>query len=710
MISVCPHRLTPAAFALALAFPLSTCAQQTTAAAEPAAAVPMVVVTATRTERDPLDVPASVDVVGGDQVRDAQLRVNLSESLVRIPGLVLLNRQNYAQDLQLSIRGFGARASFGERGVRLYVDGVPATLPDGQGQVSHFPLDAADRIEVLRGPFSALYGNSSGGVISITSDLKPQPQRFDPSFAAGSHGTWRAGFNGVGGEAPYAFGVDATRFRTDGARTHSAARRDLLNIRGGFLDSPLGELRVSLNAIDMPEAQDPLGLTRAQFQVDPTLSSPQAIQFDTRKSTRQETAGASLRSRAGMATLDTSLWIGTRSVTQYQAIPVATQLAATSPGGVIDFDRRFGGGDLRATVETGAWTSSAGLDVERMNEARRGYNNYVGTAAAPKLGVEGTRRRDDANVVESFGPYVQTEAKLGDAWRFLAGARYTRVNFESSNHLPASAPAYGSIGYSGVGPTAGVVFRATPRVSAYLSYGRGFETPTLNELAYRPDGSAGLNTALQAASSNNLELGAKAALADGARAGIALFTTRTHNDLVVRTNSGGRSTYANVDRTRRDGIEASVDWPLSARWSFAASATAIDARFETAFLTCAAAPCTTPSLPVAAGNKLPAVPARDGYVELKYRADWADLTLDARTQSALFVDDRNTDHAGGYAAVDFSLARTLQLGSSQPRVFARVDNLLDRGYAGSVIVNEANSRFFEPALGRTWLIGVDWPL
>src|SRR5687768_18063465 len=185
-----------------------------------------IVVTATRTERSQLDVPASTDVVDRDEVRDTNLRVNWSDSLGRVPGLVVLNRQNYAQDLQISVRGFGARSTFGVRGVRLYADGIPVTMPDGQGQVSHFALNAVDRIEVLRGPFSALYGNSSGGVIAMTTRLEPGPNEFEVSGAAGSYDTWRGAINISGGTAPYAYAIDASRFSTEGYRDYSSARSE----------------------------------------------------------------------------------------------------------------------------------------------------------------------------------------------------------------------------------------------------------------------------------------------------------------------------------------------------------------------------------------------------------------------------------------------------------------------------------------------------
>lgn len=680
--------------------------------AQPQTVLEPVVVTATRSERLQLDVPAAVDLIDGEQIRDGQLRVNLSESLQRVPGIVVLNRQNYAQDLQISIRGFGSRASFGVRGVRLYVDGVPATFPDGQGQVSHFPLNLAERIEVLRGPFSALYGNSSGGVIALTTTLKPQEPAFELQGAAGSHRTWRAGLSARGGIDPYAFTLDAGRFETDGARAHSRAQRDTLNLRVAFLDSPFGRVRLSLNSVAMPDAQDPLGLTRAQWQDDPTQAAPAAVQFNTRKSTRQSTLGAEVQSAlARHVTLTTTAWVGKRGVTQYQSIPPLTQAGENHPGGVIDFDRGFGGADLRASFETGIATTHVGLTTERLEESRRGFENYIGSGPDQVLGVQGAPRRDERNRIETFDPYLQTEARLGEYWRLHAGARRSEVRFRSSDRyiVGTNRDDSGAAEFSAINPTGGVVFRPTAATSVYASYGRGFETPTLNELAYRADGSAGFNRDLRAARSNNFEIGAKAA-GRQLRANLALFAVRTTDDIVVRTNAGGRSAFANAARTRRDGVEAAVDWTVAPGTSLLVSAAVLRARFDQAFLTCGPPPCITPTLPVAAGNRLPAVPERTLFTQFRHRLGDTDLTLDWRLQSALFVDDRNTERAPGYGVVNLMVARSVDVAGSRPRLFARMDNLLDRKYVGSVIVNEGNRRFYEPGPSRSVLAGIDWPL
>ena len=677
------------------------CAQESTQTLD------RVVVTATRTERPQLDVPASTDVLERDEVRDTHLRVNLSESLTRVPGLVVLNRQNYAQDLQISVRGFGARSTFGVRGVRLYADGIPATMPDGQGQVSHFALNATDRIEVLRGPFSALYGNSSGGVITLTTRLTPGPNEFELASAAGSYDTWRLGINASGGTAPYAYAIDASRFSTEGYRDYSSATRDVVNVRAAALDTPLGRLRVTLNALDIPQAEDPLGLTRAQWQDDPRQASPQALQFKTRKSTDQQQLGAHLAGDLAQNwSYQAAAWGGRRSVTQFQAIPVAVQAPPNHPGGVIDFDRTYGGVDARVQWALDVAVLTLGVDVERLDEDRRGFENFV-LQPTPVLGELGRLRRDESNVVESRDIYAQAESEIGARWRLLAGVRASQVEFRGDDRFFANGDDSGQASYDSINPTVGVVYRPSPSSSVYASYGRGFETPTLNELAYRPDGSAGFNTALEPARSNNFEVGAKAALSRTLRGTLAAFLIDTENDIVVRTNAGGRSTFANAAATRRRGVEASVGWEPHSSLSLYAAVAAIRAEFAEPFFTCTAAPCTQPTVLVPAGNRLPGIPAYTSFIEAAYRVRETDITLDWRAQSKISVDDRNTDNAAGYGTVNLAVARTFVAGPAKLRAFLRIDNVLNARYIGSVIVNEANGRYFESAPGRTWLLGLD---
>jgi iron complex outermembrane receptor protein len=258
-----------------------------------------IVVTATRVAESSRDLPVSIDRVDRRALSAGQLEVNLSESLITVPGVSVQSRQNYAQDLQLSVRGFGARSSFGVRGLRLYSDGIPGTMPDGQGQFSQFDLGSAGHIEVLRGPFSALYGNSSGGVIAIfTEDAKPGVL-YDAEAQYGTFNTQRYALKTEGDDGSVNYVVDAAHFQTDGYRDHSNAERDNFNSKLRFSLSDAAKLTVIANVIDTPFVQDPLGLTRAQFSADPRQAGVGALQYDTRKSLDQEQLGTVLDDKLG---------------------------------------------------------------------------------------------------------------------------------------------------------------------------------------------------------------------------------------------------------------------------------------------------------------------------------------------------------------------------------------------------------------------------
>ncbi|WP_158635295.1 TonB-dependent receptor family protein [Luteimonas cucumeris] len=669
-----------------------------------------VVVTATRGEDDALLVPAAIDRIDADAIRRAQPRVNLSESLQRVPGVLARDRQNQAQDLQISIRGFGTRASFGVRGVRLYTDGIPATMPDGQGQVSHVALEAAGRIEVLRGPFSALYGNSSGGVIQVFSAAPPARPELAAAVAAGSDGLWRGALSWRGpwqrGDGGYR--IDAGAFASDGYREHSRARRDNAQLALGSDFGTDGEFRVIANALDS-KADDPQGLTYEQLQVDRRAASAGALLFDARKRVRQQQLGAHFEHGVGPGRFGATVHGGGRDTVQFLTVPVAAQRNPLSSGGVIDLDRGYGGVDAhwqwQGQLATRPFTLTAGIEYQRSDEHRRGYENFVGT----QLGVRGALRRDERNRVDGNDQYLQADWELAPRWRIDLGVRRSRVAFRSRDaYVTADNPDdSGRLDYARTTPVAGLLFRASDWLSLYANAGRGFETPTFNELSYRSDGLSGLNTALRAATSDNIEAGLRARRGD-TRVGFAVFRSDTADELVVAANQGGRSTYANAAASRRQGAELSWSGAWSPRWQYALAYTWLDARYREAFAVCGAAPCAQPDNVVAAGNRIPGLPRHNGWAELRWLpVDDFDIALEAHAISDVFADDGNTAGAPGYVAFDLSAQRRWRWGVFEVTGFARIDNLFDRDAIGSVIVNESNGRYYEPAPGRRWLLGLD---
>jgi iron complex outermembrane recepter protein len=674
--------------------PQCVLAQDETATA--AAELPPVEVRASASALPPaLDqAPASVTRVERDVLAEGQYQVNLSETLARVPGLVVNNRQNYAQDLQLSLRGFGARASFGVRGLRLYTDGIPATMPDGQGQVSHFDLASAERITVLRGPFSALYGSSSGGVVEVTTLAPDRAFAEDTAWAAEDGARRLATTGALAGEGWSVLGSGAW-FDTRGYRAHSAATR-LGGQARAELEAGGGSLVLLGNAMDV-EAQDPLGLTRAQWQADPQQAGTRAQEYNTRKGVTQAQLGAAWTPGLGGAqALRAVAWAGTRETRQFQSIPDTVQgtLATnpTHPGGVIDLDRRYGGADLRWLGRFGALHVAAGADAEFMAERRQGYQNFTGTPGpASTKGVLGPLRRDEDNTALALDPYAQAQWGFAPQWSALAGLRYATVRFASDDRfiVPATANGddSGAVDFESLLPVAAVRW-GDRGLSVHVAASRGAETPTLNELAYRPDGTAGLNDRLVPARSRNYELGA-GWNGEGLDAELALFHIDTKDEIVVAGSAGGRTTFRNAAMTVRDGVEAAARWQPHPMLATALAWTWIDARYEG----------------FAADNRLPGVPRHTTFAELEWRPlpQRLGVAVEALHRGSVAVNDAGTDAAPEYAVFNARVTARLTGGIE---LFARADNVADRGYAGSVIVNESNGRFFEPAPGRTFGAGV----
>jgi len=691
--------LLPAALA-----PFPTGAQQATPVGKPPI-LQEVVVSATRVEEDSFDLPVSIDRVDRGTIREDKPQVNLSESLNLVPGISVLNRQNYAQDLQISSRGFGARATFGVRGLRLIADGIPATMPDGQGQAATFNLSSAESIEVMRGPFSSLYGNAAGGVIQVfTADGPPEPT-LSGGFYAGSYDTWKLStqFGGTSGRFNYI--GDISRFQTDGYRDHSWARRDQLNAKAKIKAGDGGVLTLVVNALDQPETQDPLGLTAAQVEQDPRQAGTNAIAFDTRKSIAQAQVGLTYGLDVTRSDrLEARVYGGDRQVTQYLAIPLVNQNAATSSGAVVDLDRGYGGVGLRwthATTLAGApVTASVGADYDRQAERRQGFIN--------NLGVAGALKRDEDDTVDSTGVYAQAEWRFAPRWNFLAGLRYSRVEFESQDYYIAAGNPddSGSIRYSRTTYAAGLAYRLNPGVSLYGNVGTGFETPTFAELAYQPGGGTGLNFNLRPALSRHYEIGVKSRLGDTMRLNLALFHIDVTDEIVVNTNAGGRSTFKNASKTQRDGAELAWEGRFRNGFEAGLAYTWLNARFTEAFTTAIGTPST--QVTVNAGSRLPGVPEQSLFGELVWRHAPVGFHagVEVRHSGKVYVNDPNTEAAAAYTV--WNLRAGFEQRGRKWRIaeFVRVDNVGDKEYIGSVIVSEANNRFYEPAPTRNVMAGV----
>jgi iron complex outermembrane receptor protein len=657
-----------------------------------------IAVSATRGAERLFDVPASANVIDGATIRDGQPAISLSESLVRVPGVFAANRNNYAQDLQLSSRGYGARAAFGVRGVRLYQDDIPVTMPDGQGQTGSFSLLSAGRIEVLRGPFSTLYGNASGGVVSVYTEDGTTLPVLNFTGSAGSYGTSNVGVKATGIAGGVGYVAAFSNFDTDGYREHSAALRQVANAKLTFNATDATHVTLIASSQYQPQTQDPLGLTYAQWQADPRQADPVATLFNTNKTINQVQGGAAVDQ---VLNADTSLratgYGGQRQVRQYLAL---SGIGATSSGGVVDLDRSYEGIGIRLIHRSSLLdrpvTFNVGADADRLHELRQGYVNNNGAI--------GALRRNEDDTVTSGDVYAEVQWDALPALSLTLGVRSSQVHYDSADHyiVGPNPDDSGSRTYYNTSPIAGIVWHATENLNVYASYGQGFETPTFAELAYRPVGT-GLNLALDAAVSSAYEVGMKWFPAAHQRVNLAAFTATTDQEIVINAATGGRTTFRNASKTHRRGFEAEWDADLGLGIAAHVNYTYLLAEFADPYVS-GIPPVVTP-----AGSRLPGVPPQQAFAVLGWTpGGYYGFSAAAEVQyvGRVYVNDVNSAFAPAYTIGNVRVGFAQDADRFKFSEYVRVNNVANVNYVGSVIVGDTNGRYYEPASGRNWFAGV----
>jgi iron complex outermembrane receptor protein len=693
----------PTPLTLAIAASLATFpawAEETSA--DSAVITAPVVVTATRVEQNSFDLPVSIDVVDGETIREGQPRINLSETAVRIPGVVVSNRNNPAQDIAISTRGFGARSAFGVRGVRLYADGIPMSMPDGAGQTGTFNLDTAKSIEFMRGPFSALYGNSSGGVVQLlTADGEEMPT-VSGGITFGSYDSQRESLTFSGQEGAFNYIVNAAHQQSDGYRDHSESTRDTLHGKFSYQASEDTKITLLATALDQPESQDPLGLTKAQMHADPRSIYPDtgggnAESRNTHVDRNHVQAGVVLdHNFSEEHSIRLMTYYGQRENRQY----LVTNTVST-------IDRDFGGADARwtykSTLADKPFTVTAGLNYDTMTDDRRAYNALNGVL------IPGETRREDQNV-HNFDQYVQATWEPSERWLLTGGLRHTKIDFDIDDQFLSNGDNSGSMSFSNTSPVAGVTFKLTPTVNLYANAGKGFETPTFIELNYDRTFST-INNTIKPSESKNYEVGVKAFISDMTRVNLALFKVDTEKEIVVDTSVGGQTAYKNAGDTERKGLELSIDSILPNNFKFYAAYTLMSAEYKDAFQCFGSGAVNlwcTGDKTVDAGNKIPGTYSSTTYAELswKHAPTGFSTAIEGIHFSKTYVNDLNTESANPYTAFNWRGGFTQKMTAWEFNEFIRVDNITDTNYSASVKVNETRMRYYEPSSSRNWLFGV----
>lgn len=666
-----------------------------------------VVVTATRVEQNSFDLPVAIDVVDMEDIQAGQLQMQLSESLIRVPGITAQNRTQSAQDPQISSRGFGARSSFGVRGIRLYVDGIPLTMPDGQGQPGVVDLSAIKSIEVMRGPFSALYGNSSGGVIQLFTEDAPQSPVVGATAMFGSYNTKRQVMDAAGQIDGLEYLLNVSNFETDGYRDNSESDKQAATAKFKLNISNDTKLTTLVNWFEQ-DAQDPIGLNRARAFNSSLRDSvvPAALFANTSVSRNHTQVGFNFEHAFNANNkIILTPYVGTRKNSQIlTTTPIVTTLAATSAR-LSEIEREFYGTDVRwdnnGTLAEMPYNFSFGLTYGKSTDDRLD-SNILTLGGPPPVALN----RREENISTNFDRYVQGRLSVLPNVDIHAGLRRTKVRLEVEDNFITGAGSNGnnsgSVSYEKTTPVLGATWKINPSVNLYANYGKGFETPTFIEAAFNSTAiNATPNLSLKPSESENFEIGAKTFLGPNTQANLTLFYITTKDEIVTNQTLAGRSTFTNANDTKRTGAELSVDSNFNYGLSTFFSYSLLNAKFDSDFT-------PTGGTLIQSGNRIPGTYRSQIYGELawKYAPLGFMTAFEGRHNSKVYVNDRNTDTAPSYTIFNIRAGFEQNLANWSFREYLRVENMFDKEYIGSVRINDGNSLFFEPGADRNYLLGL----
>jgi iron complex outermembrane receptor protein len=677
-------------------------------AADDARLTSPVVITATRVEQNSFDLPVAIDVVEKKDIQDGQLQMTLSESLIRVPGITAQNRTNQSQDPQISSRGFGSRSSFGVRGVRVYVDGIPLTMPDGQGQPGIVDLSAIKSIEVMRGPFSALYGNSSGGVIQLFSEDAPKTPEIGSKIMFGSYDTRRQIMDAAGTVGNVEYLMNVSNFETDGYRQHSSGDKQAATAKFKIKVNEDTTVTSLINWFDQ-KANDPGGLTRSDAFTNPTTVAPAVLpnKANTKVSRSHKQIGFNLEHNLNQNNaINVMAFAGKRDNNQVLATDADGTAARSSV-----ISRDFHGTDVRwdnkGELINMPYTLSFGLNYGKSSDARTDLNVRSGdiNLSTPTL------NRDEDNIVDNFDQYAQGKLSILNNLDIHAGLRHTKVKLavkdnyiaNSGSNTSSNGNNSGSVQYEKTTPVIGAVFKINPSFNLYANYGTGFETPTFIEASFNSTGTnATPNLTLKPSTSKNIEIGAKAFVANNTQINLNLFKITTKDELIVDDTASGRSTYTNANDTKRTGAELSIDSRFANNISTYISYSLLNAKFDSSFT-------PTNNRLIANGNKIPGTYSNQVYAEVawKFQPLGFSTAIEGRYNSKVYVNDTNVESAPSYKIANIRAGFEQNVGGWNFTEFVRVENIFDKDYIGSVRINDyTNFRYFEPAAGRNYLLSV----
>lgn len=649
-----------------------------------------VTVTTTRLETKETQIPMAMTVLSGSRIKTGNQQLSLFESLGAVPGLFSQNPDNFGQGLRLSIRGFGARAAFGIRGIRLVVDGIPESTPDGQAEVGNIDPSLISRLEVVRGPSSSLYGNAAGGVISITTDNAADLPLIELKASTGSFGFRNLTLKTALQKNKLSYVLSATHNQVEGYRANSQMQNTILNAKFRYDFDSLTSLKLLLNYANSPTDNDPGGLTAAQVTENRQQAQPNNLKFGAGKQYEQGRLGLVFEKKIGHHLLFVRGFVTKRTLANFLAFQAA---------GAGAVDRVFGGGSLQYQFSYNknalSYRLRAGFDAENQNDTRRRFDNIAGERSKMTF--------DQLEQFKNTALFLTQDIAIGRT-NLLAGVRYDNIKQQVTDSFLTDGDQSGTKSFQVINPIFGITKQFGKQSSIYANLGTSFETPAMSELSNNPSGVGGFNPDLRPQRATNFEIGTKLFIYKRLRVDMALFNVNVRDELIPFQIVGqaGRVFYRNAGESVRKGLELGLTALIAKGLTLYGSYTYSDFRYKT----------YQTIVGKFDGNALPGIPKQTGYAELRYFNQSGFYAIgQVRNASDFFADDANAITANGYTITNFRVGKSfgghqLKDKKSSVELFIGLNNAFDVQYFQNIQINASGGKYFEPAVGRYWFGGM----
>lgn len=646
-----------------------------------------VTVSSTRMTSRDLETPYSLSIVGRSAIQAGQQQLSPAEYLAAVPGVSFMDANNFTQDLRVSIRGTGARSAFGIRGIRVMVDDLPESTPDGQGQVDNLDLGLVDRLEVIRGLSSGLYGNAAGGVLSFYTEEAPEHLAFEAKSTFGSYGFSQYQLKASGQRNKQQFVLHGNWVGLNGYRDNSAMRNLLFYGKYRYQLTPRTALTLIANYANSPKAGDAGALTLVEANANPSMARAQNIRFQAGETVEQGRIGALISHQVNAHSV-----LKARLFTTYRSF--ANKLAF-SDGGIVTLNRVFSGGGLSYLYSDSighvSYRLHAGLDVEDQQDLRRRYVNNDGQRGSIGL--------DQLEQFRSTGLFCLNTCSITPKFDLIANLRFDAVRLGLRDHFLTDGDNSDRLTRMNWSPLIGFGYHLSSQFNIYANASTSFETPALSELSANPNGHGGFNPDLQPQRAASLETGIKGLLFKKLRYEAAVYYVDGRNELVQYELPAfpGRSFYRNAGSSRRTGIETSVTW-LPVR-GLEVSVNYTGAVFEYRLYSAGTA--------IYNGRQLPGVPRQTGFAHLRYTHPKGLYgAVQYRYSGPFFAEDANFNLIPAFGVVQIRAGFPFRIGRVQVEGFGGINNLTSTHYFDNIRINAAGSRYYEPAPGRNWYAGV----